>query len=75
MNINKLSRSEMRNILGGRILQFTCYALKKDGSYGNTVIEYGDNANQAEASADFDAYSKELTDTYPYGIDCPDSSE
>ena len=72
-NFKVLSRAEMKNVAGGVLETFTCYALNKDGSYFFPIQMPADNIDQAQAGADYYAWDTEKGKYFPYGIDCPGS--
>jgi|GEM_PF-2620670 len=70
-NFQRLSKAEMKRVLGGKTATFTCYAVTQSGGQGMKVTVSGDNIDQAQANADDIAWSNSSGNLFPYGIDCP----
>jgi natural product precursor len=70
-NFQKLSKAEMKNVLGGRGNNYECFAVTASGGQGQSIWLYADNVDEAQGRADTIAYQPAHTQTFPYGIDCP----
>jgi hypothetical protein len=71
----QLGRAEMKNVLGGKLQTFACYAVTATGGDGAYVGINADNIDMAQGVADAYAYSDGASSSFPYGINCPGSAD